>query len=62
MRVRLDSDNLRRHSLQAALAGLESTRAGLAINRDLTDAQRTDALASLDHELATMRRRIAERD
>ncbi|MEH3105538.1 MAG: peptidase M56 [Sphingomonas phyllosphaerae] len=62
MRVRLDADKLRRQSLRAALAGLESARAGLAVNTGLTDAQRAEALASLDRELADMRRRIADRD
>ncbi|VXC39194.1 M56 family metallopeptidase [Sphingomonas sp. 8AM] len=62
MRVRLDADNLRRQSLRTALAGLEQARAGLASNRDLSDTQRTEAMASLDRELANMRRRIAERD
>ena len=60
--LRRDAMETQRQALRAALTGLEHARAGLTVNRNLTDAQRAEAMAAVDHELANLRRRVADRD
>ena len=60
--LRRDAMETQRQALRAALTGLEHARAGLTVNRNLTDAQRAEAMAAVDRELANLRRRVADRD
>ncbi|WP_028966869.1 M56 family metallopeptidase [Sphingomonas phyllosphaerae] len=60
--LRRDALETQRQALRAALTGLEQARAGLTANRNLTDAQRAEAMAAIDGQLAKLRRRVADRD
>jgi beta-lactamase regulating signal transducer with metallopeptidase domain len=56
------SVQVERQSLRAALTGLEHARAGLTVNRNLTESQRAEALAAVDRQLANLRRRADDQD
>lgn len=60
--LRRDALETQRQALRAALTGLEQARVGVTANRNLTDAQRAEAMVAIDGQLAKLRRRVADRD
>lgn len=56
------SEEVRRRSLEGALAGIETARGTIRDNLDLTDAQRREALDGLDDAVKELREEMASRD